>query len=310
MADDLIVSLNGVGLYTRIDDQIWRILSRDQPDLMAVRHFEGNTRSNVVAYISQLGGLFINLSFGGFSSPPLWARLHTQTVSALTTGDLDGNGRDETIASFPSLGLFARFNDTSWIKLHDEVAEQLMTADVDGNNEAVLIADFSSTLGYLAIRRNQGQWQQLNRLKPVLMAKGDLNGNGQDELIFVFTELSGTFIYLDGSQWFKVHGLSASRLAVGDIDGNGIDDLMATFDPFVSGLFIRFNSGPAWLSLNKNTPDRIAAVDVDQNGQDDVIADFDGTLGALYVRRNQGSWAVLHPASTQSIEAGSLNRSN
>jgi hypothetical protein len=52
----------------------------------------------------------------------------------MVVGDIDGSGQDDVIIDFgESVGIWARYNDTSWGKLHNSTCESIAVGDVDGN---------------------------------------------------------------------------------------------------------------------------------------------------------------------------------
>ena len=85
------------------------------------------------------------------------------------------------------------------------------------------------------MRLNNSSWFQLHVLSPTIMATGDLDGNGQDEVILDFPGL-GVWVRYNNAAWVQLHKLDATGVTVGDIDGNGRDDVILSFPDWDSDL--------------------------------------------------------------------------
>ena len=78
------------------------------------------------------------LSFAGLGSWKWmnnnnWERLHAEEAESLATGDLDDNGRSDSIVDFgPDLGVWKWMNDAAWVKLHGRSPTLMITGDLDG----------------------------------------------------------------------------------------------------------------------------------------------------------------------------------
>ncbi len=80
---------------------------------------------------------------------------------------------------------------------------------------------------------------------PEVMTKGDMDGNGQDEVIIDFGK-AGIWIRMNNSTWVKLHDLSPEIITTGDMDGNGLDDVIIDFGRF--GIHVRMNNS-TWVQL-------------------------------------------------------------
>jgi hypothetical protein len=49
---------------------------------------------------------------------------------------------------------------------------------------------------------------------------GDLDGNGQAEVIIDFGPGYGLWVWQNNSTWRQLHALSAMQMATGNVDGN------------------------------------------------------------------------------------------
>ena len=84
------------------------------------------------------------------------------------TGDVDGNGADDVLATFGSSvgGFWQKLNLGSWSKLNNSAPDDVETGDVDGSAQDDIIADFSSTVGGVWVKRNQTPWVKLHNASP------------------------------------------------------------------------------------------------------------------------------------------------
>jgi uncharacterized delta-60 repeat protein len=191
---------------------------------------------------------------------------------------------------------------------------------------------------------NDASWLKLNNASPDQVVTGDMDGNGQDDVIAAFS--SGIFVKrnlggwtqlhnfvpelmavgdldnngqddvvidfggialwarMNDSAWQKLHNSSPELIATGDLDGNGADDVLATFSGL--GFWQKLNLG-GWTQLNAIAPDDVVTADVTGNGQDDIVADFGSTIGGLFIKRDQGAWVKQHNTSPDSMAPGELD---
>ena len=62
----------------------------------------------------------------------------------MAVGDLDNNGKDDLILSFPGYGIWSWRNNTNWQQLHPFDALKLAVGDIDGGGVDDLIVDFAT----------------------------------------------------------------------------------------------------------------------------------------------------------------------
>ena len=208
--------------------------------------------------------------------------LHADTATAIATADVDNNGEDDVIASFPAGagpggtgGTYISKNQGGLTLLDSKTAEHIAVADVDGNGQKDLVFDFGA----------DGLWLGVNETPPFLfidlpvsaLASGDVDNNGQDDVVFTVTGVAtialknlATVDILDNS--------AADTVSVADIDNNGEGDVIASFSAGTGpggtgGTYISRNQGALTL-LDSKIAEQIAAGDVDGNGQKDLVFDF------------------------------------
>ena len=110
----------------------------------------------------------------------------------MAVGDLDNNGKDDLILSFPGYGIWSWRNHTNWQQLHAFEALKLAVGDIDGGRVDNLIVDFA-TYGFWAYR-NITAWDQLSPHNVTALTLADLDTNGQADVVASFAT-SGIWMY-------------------------------------------------------------------------------------------------------------------
>ena len=151
---------------------------------------------------------------------------------------------------------------------------------------------------------NDSQWVKLHSSLPELMVTGDLDGNGQDDVVIDFGPTIGLWRWMNDSQWVKLHGQSPEVMATGDLDGNGLDDVVIDFGPTI-GLW-RWMNNAGWIKLHNISPELVVTGDLDNNGMDEAVIDFGSTVG-LWRWMNNSQWVKLHGQSPEVMATGNLD---
>jgi len=105
-----------------------------------------------------------------------WLKLHNSSPELIATGDVDGNGADDVLATFLGLGFWQKLNLGGWTALSNSAPDEVVTADVNAGAKADIIGDFGSTLGGIFVKRDQGAWVKLHNTSPDSLATGNLDG--------------------------------------------------------------------------------------------------------------------------------------
>jgi hypothetical protein len=219
--------------------------------------------------------------------------------------------------------LLDRNNDLTPARLVDlltDTATDIETAGVDTRSGAGLVDAFAAVsaasrfksdividFGVIGLwaRMNDASWLKLSNSSPDQVVVGDVDGNGEDDVIADFAStLGGIFIKRNLGGWTQLHNFNAELMAVGDLDNSGRDDVVIDFGGI--GLWARMNDA-TWLKLSNSSPDQVVVGDIDGNGQDDVIADFGPSLGGIFVKRNLGGWTQLHNFVPELMAVGDLD---
>jgi len=148
---------------------------------------------------------------------------------------------------------------------------------------------------------NNSTWVQLHSQSAEQMITGDLDGNGQDEVIVDLG--TAIWVWMNNSNWVLLHSVSAKKMIAGDLDANGLDDLIIDFDhPHDTWVWMNnYNWKPFSASA-----DNMEIGDLDSSGKADVIMDFGDTYG-LWVLMNHSGWVHLHNLSAKSMVTGNID---
>jgi len=150
--------------------------------------------------------------------------LDGSAAETLAVADVDNNGEDDVIVSFPAGtgptstgGTWISRNGGALVLLDSKTAEQIAVGDFDNNGQEDLLLDFGA----------DNLWLGLDDIPPFLLidlplsalAAGDLDSNGMDDMIFSFTGI-GTFALKNLATFDVLDPGVALDLAAGNADGN------------------------------------------------------------------------------------------
>jgi hypothetical protein len=226
---------------------------------------------------------------------------------------------------FMSVGLsgtiLSSTDGVTWTAEPSGTRVQLEGIDWDGNNFLVvglngtifispsiiqndLIVDFGTGTGGLWAYLNDSTWKQLNALGVSILATGDIDESGKDDVVVVFPGL-GTWVYIDNDHWEQVHPFDAEAVVIGDLNDQLGEDIILDFGPGI-GLWVRYdNDDLTWTNLHAQSPELMAVGRLDGGGHRDLMVDF-GASG-LWVWMNDANWVSLHPFSATHITTADID---
>jgi hypothetical protein len=245
--------------------------------------------------------------------------LHADTAEAMAVGDVDNNGEDDVIVSFPAGtgpdnngGTYISRNQGALVSLDVRTAEGIAAGNFDGLSGDDLLLDFGID-GLSSYMNDTVVSAPLTPESPLTMAVGDVDNSGQDDVVLSFTAF-GTVLFPN----FNLAAVSvldpspAEVLELGDIDGNGEDDIVASFavgngPGATGGIFVARNQG--LLSLLTTFPaELITSGDFDGTGLDDLVLDL-GSVTGLWVYLDDASSQQLTPLTPEAMSAGDVDSS-
>jgi hypothetical protein len=118
-----------------------------------------------------------------YNSP--WTFLHGLDVATMATTDLDSDGRDDVILSFPTYGIWVFRNNTTWTFLHPYTASAIAAGQLDPGNQTDLVLDFGPSYGIWTYL-NSATWSPLHWQSSSALAVADFDGDGRDEVAIAF----------------------------------------------------------------------------------------------------------------------------
>lgn len=157
----------------------------------------------------------------------------------------------------------------------------------------------------LWMRYNHGtsseRWQQIDARDPQVMATGDIDGDGHDDLIVTFRG-AGVHVWMNDAEWVQLHPLDATDVATGDLDADGRDDVILSFPGF--GLYVRYNNA-TWTRLHPLASAGLVMGDMDGDDRADAVVNFPGF--GVWRYANNSTWVRLHPFQVTAMTMGDLN---
>jgi hypothetical protein len=130
----------------------------------------------------------------------------------MTTADLDGNGQQDLILTFPGYGVWEYANGTTWSLIHPLDAQRIAAGHYTGSFFSELVIDFGPGIG-LWHRYHIGaseSWERISGLTTENIIATDLDSDGVDELVADFGA-AGMWLY-QRHQWTSVHGLDPNLI--------------------------------------------------------------------------------------------------
>ena len=169
-----------------------------------------------------------------------------------------------------------------------------------GDPEVTGFSDYAS-LGKYTI---SGSVPNETTLISTTINTGDMDGNGQDDVIIDFGPEQGIWTLINLNTWVKLQDVSPEIVTTGDMDGNGQDEVIIDFGDLY-GIWILMNNS-TWVKLHDESPEIITTGDMDGNGQDEVIIDFGDPYG-IWILMNNSTWVKLHNESPEIITTGDMD---
>ena len=174
------------------------------------------------------------------------------------------------------------------------------------NPRADLLLDFGPAWGLWAYYDAGGtpRWDRPNLLSPTTFAVGDIDGNGQSDIVGSFAGY-GIWAFMNNTTWVQLHGYEASVIATGDLDGNGRDNVVVNFANHL-GVWALYE-GAGWVQLQAQTASVLAVGNINGSigGRAEVIAAF-GASGT-WIFRDNTTWVSLHPLPAQALQVADVD---
>ena len=136
-----------------------------------------------------------------------------------------------------------------------------------------------------------------------LIAAGDLDGDGKDDLIGTWPGQGGVWVrYSKTGGWAKL-STTAKHLAAGDMNGDARVDLVGTWDG--QGVYYRDSISGAWIKM-ASPATLITSGDIDGDNIDDLIGIWPSQGGVWVKYSSTGGWSKLS-STARDIASGDMN---
>jgi len=165
--EELVVSLNGYGLYGRDETFFWTQLSAVIPENMIRLNngIVGDYGANGLGYWTPAAG---------------WQQWSSVNPDKLLAVDVDNDGDEELVVSFNGYGLYWRDETFFWTQLSAVIPENMIRL----NNG--IVCDYGAAYG-LWIWTQSGGWVQRNTVDPGQMTVVDIDNDSVGELVVSFS---------------------------------------------------------------------------------------------------------------------------
>jgi subtilisin-like proprotein convertase family protein len=162
---------------------------------------------------------------------------------------------------------------------------------------AGMFADFG-TNGLWARIRNSS-WERIHAQNPSYVAAGDLDGNGQTEMII---DLPTGVWELMNKEWNRILASPTAGLTVGDLDGNGRADIVMNLG---RGGVVAYLNKSSWIQIHPGAPSSIVTGDLDGDGRTELIMSF--PIEGVFIWNMKGGLVQIHQLAAASMAAGNMD---
>jgi hypothetical protein len=188
------------------------------------------------------------------------------------------------------------------VLLHPHAQEKTYTIPLNPYPQRQDLVGSWTGQGVYSRNSNNGAWLKLGSPAD-LVAAGDLDGDGTDDLIGIWPSQGGVWVkYSQTGSWAKLSS-TARHIAAGDMNGDGRVDLVGTWDG--QGAYYRNSATDAWVKLGSPAT-LVTAGDLDGDGTDDLIGIWPSQGGVWVKYSKTGAWAKLSSTAFD-IATGDMN---
>jgi hypothetical protein len=210
--------------------------------------------------------------------------------------DKQTTGQDTSFGSIPSFGkTTAQMKTQSTFVGWDFAASWAIKTGINAGYPYLqwqIPTDFIGTWtgqGVYCRNSNNGTWVKLGSPAD-LIAAGDLDGDGTDDLIGIWPGQGGVWVKYSHNGAFLKLASTARHIATGDMNGDGHVDLVGTWDG--QGTFYRNSVTGVWVKLG-SAATLVTTGDLDGDGSDDLIGIWPSQGGVWVKYSKSGAWAQL-----------------
>lgn len=187
-----------------------------------------------------------NEIFTYYSSVKRWVRM-AKGASDIATGDINGDGRADLLASFPGKGVFSCCPVTgTWTRIAS-AAVRLAADDIDGDGISDLIGIWPDQNGVFVRYSGTGKWERIASAA-MDVAAGDVDCDGRPDIVATWPDQGVFYRKAKEGAWVRLASY-ASTVAVGLWDGDALEDLVAVY-PRLGKICILKSTTQAWSHMS------------------------------------------------------------
>ncbi|MHA4949502.1 FG-GAP repeat domain-containing protein [Micromonospora sp. SD19] len=285
----------------------------------------GDGRDDIVAFTQNaLADVYVGTSTGSSytGTSAKWNDFFSLGGETATTGDVNGDGRDDIITFAHSntgdvyVALSTGTSFGAGLKWHDWFApgaEIGAVGDVNGDGRDDIVAFTHNPAGdvYVALSTGTGfgaglKWHEFFSPFGEFPALGDVNGDGRDDIITftqgpatasdVIVALSNGSSFGVAQKWHDLFAVGAEQPRVGDINGDGRDDIVTfTCDPNAD-VYAATSTGTGFSGTTVKWHDFFCLAgefpylaDANGDGRDDLVVFTKGGTNDVHVALSTGT---------------------
>ncbi len=245
---------------------------------------------------SNIWGVWPNGVYVWNQSTNKWALIpSTAGIKMIAAGDVDGDGVDDLIGTWPSSGLWVLYSSTGkWTQLSKSLPTWITAGDLNNDGKDDVVGSWAGDAIYYRNSAN-GSWVKVGA-PATQMAVGDISGNGRDELLALWS--TGVWVRSFAGAWQKLDSGIPKWLAAGDMTGDYRSDLVGSY---TSGTWYRDSATTKWYSMSF-AADQVATGDINGDGLDDLVGVWPCGLYVRYGGTNV--WQLVTTSNPSWIATG------
>ncbi len=242
--------------------------------------------------------LFLTIAFSHAASQGLDYTRSSFDYKGIVAADIDGDGTDEVIVDYGSMGLYVYdFWTHSWTKLHAMDVESVVVGNFDTDATEELVIDFGVPGLYL-YDPDQVKWQRITNINPKSVTVFNYDDpTPDDEILVDLGAGNGLYVYDPSTGvWVRFNTNTAQHILAAGFDNGANEELLIDFGPL--GLYFWDD---AWYKIHTTSPVAMIAADIEgpANYDTDAIIDF-GLFVGLYKWDDlpgwpYGNWTKMSP---------------
>jgi len=268
-----------------------------------IKAFTGAGTSGKDDYV----GTWTNGVYYKDSDSGAWVKLESSPATQIAAGDLDGDGLDDLIGTWPGQpGVWVKYaDDGTWAKLDNFTPNSIAAGDVNGDGREDFLGSWNA-FGVFYRSSVDGVWTKLEGSPALQISAGDLNGDGRDDLIGIWSADPGVWVKYSGSGlWVMLDSAKPGFIAAGDMNGDCRDDLLGSWSGF--GVYYKNSVSGLWVKLEASVASKVGTGDLDGDGKGDLLGTWTSQPGAWVKYSISGAWTKLDSVSPNWFTAGKMN---